>query len=283
MLREHVREDWRERLSAVGVEAAGMLLEDAPDRLPIDGSWQLLSKPGLSGRQRWRWTIEDSSAERRIVYVKRYDAPPLRQQWDRLRRQAASHSTAWWEFQQANRLAALRVPAAAAIGYAERMCGPIESRSAVLLEGVSGEAFDRFWTAACERGERLTHGMARHDITRRLARFVAAFHQTGFRHRDLYLCHIFIDAEHAEAPPQFRLIDLARTFRPRWRRMRWLIKDLSQLDVSARQIGASRADRLRFLLTYLGLQRGTARAGRIINRIEAKSDRILGRMARKGG
>ena len=85
-----------------------------------------------------------------------------------------------------------------------------------------------------------------------------------------------------QTPPQFHLIDLARTFRPRWRRFRWLVKDLSQLDVSARQIGGSRSDRLRFLLAYLGLQSCTPRARRLIQRTIAKSDRILRRIARKG-
>ncbi len=282
MRRERVRDDWRARLSAAGMDRPAALLDDPLERVASGGTCELLSKPGLNGRQRWRWTLDRAGGGEQVVYVKRYRAPSFRQQCDRIIRQVIGHSVAWWEFHQAERLAELRVPAAAAIGYAEEMRGLLESRSAVLLERVPGDAFDRYWTAACERDAALTNGSARHDVTRRLARFVAAFHQTGYRHRDLYLCHIFICRASAEAPPQFRLIDLARTFRPRWRRMRWLVKDLAQLDVSARQIGASRIDRMRFLLTYLGLQRGTPRARRIIARIVAKGDRILGRMARKG-
>jgi hypothetical protein len=111
---------------------------------------------------------------------------------------------------------------------------------------------------------------------------VAAFHQTGLRHRDLYLCHIFIHFDDAQAPPRLCLIDLARTFRPWLRRTRWLVKDLSQLDASAREIDATRADRLRFLLTYLGLQRCSPRVRWLVARVVAKADRIRRRAARRG-
>ena len=111
----------------------------------------------------------------------------------------------------------------------------------------------------------------------------AAFHGTGLCHRDLYLCHIFaeIDAKPVRKTPRFHLIDLARVHRPRWRRMRWIIKDLSQLDASARQVGASRTDRLRFLRAYLHLPREAQRVRWYVRRIVRKSDWILRRIERK--
>ena len=277
-----VQPDWRARLKSAGLATPKALLNNDPACGELAGSWELLSKPGLRGRERWRWEFENGGGEPRVVYVKRYRRLPLARQWDRIVRQTFGPSVGWWELAQGRRLADLRIPVAAPVAYAEQMSGPLEARSAVLLEGARGEAFDRYWRRRCQDGHPLTRGVPRHDMTRRLARFAAAFHETGFRHRDLYLCHIFV--EHDEAGrASFRLIDLARTFRPWLRRTRWLIKDLSQLDVSARQIGATRADRLRFLLTYLGLQRLSPRVRSYARRTTAKADGVLRRIARKGG
>jgi heptose I phosphotransferase len=245
------------------------------------GRWRAFAKPGLGGRERWRWELENGGAPA-AVFVKRYGRTPLGTQLDRMRRQAATRSRAWWEYRQSERLAAARIPVPPAVGFVEEMRGTFERRSAVLLAEVSGDGFDRVWARACAQNAPVTRDLARLDLTMRLGRFIAAFHGTGFCHRDLYLCHVFADLDPSGArPPEFHLIDLARTFRPRWRRTRWIIKDLSQLDASARQIGATRSDRLRFLLAYLGLQRGAPRARWYVRRIVRKSDHILRRIARK--
>lgn len=216
--------------------------------------------------------------------MKRYEQTPLAEQLDRLRRQSVRHSRAWWEYRQSQELARCYIPAVRAIGVAEEMRAPFESRSVVLFERVTGDAFDRIWPQLAAEEAPLTRGWARHELTRCLAQFVSAFHQTGVCHRDLYLCHIFADLDPAAGrPPRFTLIDLARTHRPRFRRLRWIIKDLSQLDCSARQIGASRADRLRFLVAYLGLRPSAPRVRYYARRIGRKSDCLVRRIARKSG
>ena len=235
---------------------------------------------GLGVRSRWRWDLQNGTDS--VVYVKRYAATPLSEQWDRIRRQCSGHSRAYWEFVQSQRLAAAHVNVPRAVGYVENMRGMVEQRSAVLLECVPGDGFDRVWQRLCEHNAPITRGTARHDLVVHLARFVAAFHETGCCHRDLYLCHIFVELdETGSQPPRFTLIDLARTHRPRWRRMRWIVKDLAQLDASAREIGATRTDRWRFLRAYLGHKHSAARARRYARRILSKSDWILRRIERK--
>lgn len=276
-----IADDWRERLTALGLSDPDGLIEQSPDRLPLAGTWERLSKPGLGGRERWRWRA-GNGGEPSVVYVKRYRHTPLRAQWDRILRQDGRHSTAWWEYEQSRRLADAHVPAPRPVAFAERMRARFEHGSAVLVERVEGEAFGRVWAAAEREDARTTRGAARHDVTRRLARFVAAFHGTGFCHRDLYLCHVFVELDFSAArPPRFALIDLARTHKPRLRRTRWLIKDLAQLDFSARDLGASRTDRFRFLLTYLGLEPRAPRARWYARRVARKSDGILRRELRK--
>ncbi len=276
-----VSPQWRDRLARAGLKDLTLLLRvDAPRHLR--GCWQALAKPGLAGRERWRWELDGPDGG--VFYLKRYTRVTPAAQLDRLRRQTALHSRAWWEYQQAAALAAQDVPTAFAVAVAEEMRGPLERRSAVLLQSAPGDGFDRVWTQAAAQRAPITYGAARHELTRQLARVIAAFHGTGLCHRDLYLCHVFVDLDpQARRPARFTLIDLARTHRPRLRRRRWILKDLSQLDSSARLIGATRTDRLRFLVTYLGPGLGRARRAAHARRIVAKSTRILRRIARKSG
>lgn len=258
------------------------LLGEAPPDQCLPGVWEALVKPGLHGRERWRWQPEAHAPA--PLYVKRYRRTRWREQFDRIWRQNARHSRGWWEFSRAQELRRQSVRAVHALGAAERMHPPLEACSAVIFEAVAGDAFDRVWPQACARGAPITRGAARHALVRQLARYVSAFHQTGHCHRDLYLCHIFVELDESAAqPPRFTLIDLARIHQPRFRRTRWLIKDLSQLDVSACQLGASRSDRYRFLVAYLGLTAGIPRVRWFARRTARKSAGILRRIARKRG
>ncbi len=273
---------WQRLLGAAGASHLRRFLNRGFDPDELAGSWTALTKPGLGGRQRWRWELptDDGAA---VVYVKRYGRTPLREQLDRLLRQFPWHSRAWWEYRQSVRLSEAYLPVPEPVGVVESMVGPFERRSAVLLRRVPGNAFDRVWRECEQRGAPITRGLARLDMIRRLGRFVSAFHQTSYCHRDLYLCHIFVDLDpDGRRPPSFALIDLARTHRPHLRRMRWVLKDLSQLDYSARRVGASRADRLRLLEAYLSLPRGAPRVRWFAVRVARRSDAILRREIRKG-
>ncbi len=270
--------EWRTRLCDGA--SPQRLLEQSPPAAGLPGEWTPLCKPGLHGRERWFWR-PPGDWHVADLYVKRYARTPWRRQLDRWLRQSAAGSTARWEFERSRQLRAAHVPAVRAVAFAEEMRGPLEHRSAVVFEAVSGEPLDRCWRRLSAERHPLVLPPGRQEFIRRLARFVAAFHGTGLCHRDLYLCHIFVEIDAHRGAPRFALIDLARVLRPRLRRARWLIKDLSQLDSAARQAGASRSDRLRFLRTYLGLQPHAARTRYYAARVVRKSDRILRRIARK--
>lgn len=278
-----IRPDWRERMGAWRLPSLEVLLDQPPDAANWPGTWEPLRKEGLAGRERWRWTLHDAQGSSICtLYLKRYARTPLRSQWDRCWRQSPRLSTAAWEYLQAEQLHWTHVPAARAVAYAQRMRGPLEQSSVVLLESAAGDGLDRAWQRLSGLGSGWTDGPGRHEVARRLARFIAAFHGTGLCHRDLYLCHVFADFEDGGArPPRFALIDLARAHRPRWFRTRWVVKDLAQLDASARQVGASRSDRLRFLYAYLNLQSGAPRLRYFARRIARKSSAILRREERK--
>lgn len=81
-----------------------------------------------------------------------------------------------------------------------------------------------------------------------LAAHVAALHDGGRHHRDLYLNHVFVDPQHAE--PVRGIIDWERSGphgRP-WGR--WVVKDLAALRASAPRDAASGAIQRAFLERY---------------------------------
>lgn len=273
---------WRDYLTRSGIADLRGLLDASPATARWPGEWEPLHKAGLGGRERWRCRL-DNSAPNGVVYLKRYCRMSLRQQWDRMLRQSASRSSAHWEYERLRELHSAGIPAPRPIGFAEEMRSWFERRSTVLLESVRGGPLDAYWKSAIASRAGVTRSPVRQDFMRRVGRFVAAFHGTGLCHRDLYLCHIFVETDERDGtPPRFSIIDLARVHRPRIARMRWIIKDLSQFEFSARHSGFSRADRLRMLAAYLGLDPRQPRVRWYARRIVAKANAIERRERRKG-
>ena len=90
------------------------------------------------------------------------------------------------------------------------------------------------------------------SLKRRLIRRVAAIarhmHACGIHHQDFYLNHLLWRPDPAVL--DIRVIDLGRVVQSTKKSRRGIIKDLAQLDFSARRLSCS--DRLRFLRLYLG-------------------------------
>jgi len=242
-----------------------------------------MDKPGLEPwRQRWKLRLEAPGEVARTVYLKRFDRPPFRRQLERWRRGRLLGSTAAVEWDNARALAMAGIPAARAVACGQKMIGPWEVRSCLLLEEVPGESLERWIPAAFAPPAGQARRPPARALADALARFVAAFHAAGFVHRDLYMCHIFITnpenlrADPAAAP-SFCLIDLQRVFRPRLRPWRWRIKDLAALDYSAPADRIGRAERLRFLCRYARCMGGRGLARSLIGPIAARTRRLARR------
>ena len=199
-------------------------------------------------RRRFQLEVALPGAERPTkLYLKRYDHPPRFQQivnWLAQRRRAslgpAEHNTAC-------SLAAEGIATPHTVACGQQWGWLFEKRSFLMTREVAeAEALERR-LPDCFGGPAAPDTLRqRRDFIRRLAAFLKRFHETGYRHRDLYFSHIFYSAAGS-----FCLIDLARAFRPVLRR-RFQIKALAQLHYSAPRDRFSTTDRLRFFLAYRG-------------------------------
>jgi heptose I phosphotransferase len=110
-----------------------------------------------------------------------------------------------------------------------------------------------------------------------MAALARRMHDAGAHHQDFYLNHILWRGEAADL--DLRVIDLGRVGFAKELSRRWILKDLAQLDFSARQLSCT--ERLRFLRLYLG--RPFCRADRrLVQRIARKSRRIAAHTSKHG-
>lgn len=239
-----------------------------------------LGKPGLGAwRQRVRLTLRTPDGTECTAYLKRYENPPLGRQILRWLSGRAFDSTAGVEWRAISRLAAAAMPVPEPIAYGRHMRGWFEVRSFVLMAEVPGVSLEA-WLPANWRRDATGPARARQQqMIRRLARQIAAFHSAGFVHRDLYVSHIFL-RDPASETPRFTFIDLQRVFRPRWRRTRWIVKDLAALNYSVEGL-VSRTDRLRFWRAYADAAGRPRRPRLLLARIDSKTDRVRRHDARR--
>lgn len=189
---------------------------------------QELVKANLGLRRRVRLNLTDGAGASVSWYLKCYDAPPT---WKRLCRWfvgRGKRGPARREFENVRRLNELGIPSMRAVAMGEESDLLGVRRGYLVVSAVPGEALERCFDEFLTR-----HGADSTEVgafTAALADLVARLHAAGLVHRDLYAAHIFL--ERSEGPVKLYLIDLARVFRPRWRRFRWRVKDLAALKYS---------------------------------------------------
>ncbi len=250
-----VAEPFAQALAAAGLAALG-------DLLAVSDAHRL-DKVTLPGwRERLRFEVPGVGP----CYLKRYARPPLDVQLGRVLSGHAFHSTARVEWEQIRRLEAAGIGCVTPVAFGERLVGPWELGSALLTAELTGESLERYVQKNPGRASAKTAG--------ELAAFVARFHAAGYMHRDLYLSHVFVERDGQRWT--FRLLDLARMFAPRFRRRRWIVKDLASLNYSTPASVATATDRLRFLKVYSGVDR-LGREGRSLARTIARKTRRIAR------
>lgn len=205
------------------------------------------------------------------VFLKRYDKPPAVAQ---LRSWLAAHSRvscATFSFKSANELAAAGINTPKTLFYGEQWGTFFETRSFIITEKIpNAESLERKLPDCFNSPATVEKLKLRRKFIAQLASFIGIFHKTDYRHRDLYLSHIFYSDS-----GDFYLIDLARAFKPIIRSQRFRIKDIAQLYYSAPSRYFSRTDRLRFYFSYIGQEdKLTGKDKTFIRRVINKARRM---------
>lgn len=262
-----VAEPFREAFSQLGLTSV--------DAVFAFDSARDLAKPSLSRfRKRLQFEVTPAGAAQPVkIFLKRYDGPPILQQlrnWLSHRRRS---SFALLERGTADQLRAAGLNTPHVVACGEQWASLFECRSFLMTEEIrDSESLERRLPPCFDSPT----ASPRREWIRRLATFIRRFHQSGYRHRDLYLCHVFYSSA-----GEFTLIDLARANRPILQR-RFQIKDIAQLHYSAPAASFSRTDRLRFYRTYAGCPRLLARDKVFIRHVLRKAA-TMARHSRKHG
>lgn len=262
-----VHPDYRKTLVDNGLCDLGALLETPGENR--------LDKRGLaSWRQRLVLALNTSNGVQKC-YLKRFTRPPLRQQFKNLL--AGFASTAEVEFHWIRQLTGLGIATPQVVACGRRRSGFREVASVLLTAELHGESLEN-WLP--RRTASLDRNMKR-SLSQSLAGLVARLHNAGLVHRDLYMSHIFITAKEGN-DTHLSLLDLQRVARSRWRRWRWIVKDLAALNYSTPFSAATNADRVRWLKLYLGERSGSVNQRTLIRAVVRKTERIARHSAKHG-
>jgi len=241
---------------------------------------QNLSKKNLAPfRMRLQFEIDlPGSTELTTVFLKRYNSPPVAAQISNWLAARGRKSCAMHEYDIMIALAAAGIGAPRPISCGEQWDALFEKRSFILTVRIpDAKALERKLPRCFNVPATKENVRRRREFIMRLARFIKQFHETGYRHRDLYFSHIFYGDKGG-----FFLIDLARVFKPLVLGRRFQIKDLAQVYYSAPGRYFSRTDRLRFYLTYAGRSRLTGEDKGFVREVINKAQRIARREKKHG-
>ena len=207
-----------------------------------------LAKDNLSGyRSRLQFEINSPlSLPPTTLFLKRYDSPPIFVQLGNWLCRHRRISCGFFDFEPANELAAAGINTPKTICYGEQWGVFFEKRSFIITERIpNAESLERKLPDCFNAPTTVENLKLRRNFITQLASFVKKFHETKYRHRDLYFSHIFYGDR-----DNFYLIDLARAFKPNLFAERFRIKDIAQVYYSAPGRYFSNTDRLRFYFAY---------------------------------
>lgn len=235
-----------------------------------------LSKKNLANfRSRLQFQTSSPPA---TLFLKRYDKPPVFVQLKSWLSHRSRRSLGLAEFASASRLSAAGVNTPKTVAYGEQLGVFFEKRSFIITERIpSAESLERKLPAFFIGPATAEKLKLRRNFIAGLAAFIRKFHQTNYRHRDLYFSHIFYDDS-----GKFYLIDLARAFKPVLLGERFRIKDIAQLYYSAPGRYFSGTDRLRFYLGYAQTDKLTGKDKSFIRKVVGKAQQMARRNARHG-
>jgi len=235
--------------------------------------------PGGSALPKYRNRLQfEISNPAKTLFLKRYDRAGTLSQikncfWHNSRKSMMS-----CDLDPAQSLALAGINTAKVVCYGEQWGIFFEKRSFIITEKIPDAEPLEERLPNCFEGQ-LTAGKLREQraFIVQIGQFARKFHNTGCRHRDFYLAHIFYSDKGT-----FHLIDLQRVFRPRLLAERFRVKDIAQLYYSAPGRTFSRTDRLRFYISYTGKNYLDKYDKLFIRKVVKKAERMARHDAKHG-
>lgn len=154
----------------------------------------------------WRHRIRFQLPNGQTAYLKRYHHPPVSLQLKSWQQHGRRAFLSDYDRGPTAQLKCVDVMTPQAIAYGGEWAGLFEKRSFIItLEIPDAHSLETKLPAAFNNHQT----QDKRKFVLKVADFIRRFHQTGFRHRDLYLCHIFLSGNKT-----LYLIDLHRSFKP---------------------------------------------------------------------
>ncbi len=192
------------------------------------------------------------------VYLKRHERMPWPTRLASLLNPAGRYTPAGseWSHLQTARSLGVRVPDVVAAGERIGPWGHLQSYLMV-AELVGSRELNEVLPGLARSMPPAEFARLKRELTRELAAIAARLHNAGCYHKDLYLCHVFLDLTGKAMPGgRLTLIDLHRLARHPITGFRWRWKDLGQLLFSTFGVeGIDDRDRLRFWKHYRAMTR----------------------------
>lgn len=254
----HVDPDYADMLNTLG-------MADMDGVFNFSGGKDL-AKSGLA-KFRKRIMFSDNSGQ--TFFLKRYQSIPKSKQIKNWLEHKSRKSTMSFDMGPVDQLAKNGIATPQTIAFGQEFKGLFEKRSFIITKKIpKADSLEKklpdYFTSTAD-----VDSGKRKKFIESLADFARRFHQTGFRHRDFYLCHIFCsDSE------DLTLIDLNRIFRPSLTSERFRVKDIAQLYYSAPGSIFSKADRLRFYIAYAGIGKLSAADRRFIKKVKKRAKKM---------
>ncbi len=238
---EHMRIDpaYRERLRACGLDTVRGVLERVEGRVVA-----------------WSRTTDTlhvaGTDDQPGFYVKRYLYPTWRK---RLR--AAFRGTFFGlhrgqaEYRALDMMRQLGLPAVRAVACGGRRCAHFLTSGFLITEEVPEACNLTTFAQEVQSGRRVLSRAQRRAMIQELARQLAALHETGCSHGNLFWRNLLVRFG-PDGRPEYFFLD-AQPLRS-WERLSrgtWWIRELAQVLVSAEQF-TTRVEQVRFLREYLG-------------------------------
>jgi heptose I phosphotransferase len=214
------------------------------------------------------------------VYLKRHFHLPWPARVAALFDPAGRHSPAAAEWVHLERVRTLGINVPEVVAAGERIGPRAGLQSFLMIAELTGAtAVNELLPGLATRLDRAALAALKRRVVAEMARITATLHRASVFHKDLYLCHFFLDANgdgEGSKEPKLSLIDLHRLEEHRYIGDWWRWKDLGQLLYSTEGVvGISKRDCSRFWISYCRLA-GIKRPGLHARMIRLRAARYSG-------